>query len=111
MLCDSDARIRNEAAAAILEFNKFQVIHSSKATHKYSGNHLTIEFMAETLSTEVPFLSDNYYGTLTGYHPSTYNEEIDSREMKRMLGKHLFDLTNMLFDLKSNEQLVRNFFK
>lgn len=106
MLSDSDARIRNEAATAILQFNTFQITQGSK--HKYSDNHLQAEFVAETLSTEVPFLPDSSYGSSTGFQLSAF-EGCDIPRMKRVLGKHLFDLTNMLFDLKSNEQLVRTF--
>lgn len=106
MLKDSDARIRNEAAAAIIEFNTLQSNQKSNLTHKYSGNHLIVEFVADTLSNEIPFSLDNPSGILNGYQPGLCDEENANRHMKRVLGKHLFDVTNMLFDLKSSEQLV-----
>lgn len=106
MLRDSDARIRNEAAAAIIEFNTLQSTKKSNLTHKYSGNHLIVEFVADTLSNEIPFSLDNPSGILNGYQPGLCDEENANRHMKRVLGKHLFDVTNMLFDLKSSEQLV-----
>lgn len=110
MLKDSDARIRNEAAAAINQFNRSQSMRKSNISHKYSGNYLTLEFVADTLSNEVPLLFENPPGILNGFQPGLCDEEIHYRQVKKVLAKHLFDLTNILFDLKSNEQLVRIFF-
>lgn len=109
MLGDSDARIRNEAASAIFEFDTSQCMRKSNVTHKYFGNYLTIEFMADTLSNEVPFALDNPCGILTGFQLGLCGEKTNNRQVKRLMGKHLFDLTNILFDLKSNEQLVNKF--
>lgn len=109
MLGDGDARIRNEAAAALFEFHTFQVARYNKATNKYSGAHLKVEFMAETLSNEIPFSLDCPLGTLTGFHPALGSGGADNRQLKKMLGKHLFDVTNMLFGLKSSEQLVTKY--
>lgn len=111
MLADSDARIRNEAAAAILEFNTLQSVQRSNVIHQHSRNYLTIEFVADTLSNEIPISLDNQCGILAGFQAALCDERADSRRVKRVLGKHLFDLTNMLFDLKSTEQLVRTFSK
>lgn len=107
MLGDSDARIRNEAAIAILEFNTLQSLQRSNVRHKNSKNYLTIEFIADTLSDEVPISLDNQHGILAGFQDMMCDEHTDNRRMKKVLGKHLFDLTNMLFDFKSTEQLVR----
>lgn len=105
MLKDSDPRIRNEAATAIFEFNTSQSIRKSNATNKYSRDTLSVEFVMETLSSEVPFSTENLTGSLIGYQSGL--SEVEHRQLKRVLGKHLHDLTNKLFDLKSTEQLVR----
>lgn len=106
MLSDGDARIRNEAANAIFEFNKFQITRHCNATNKYAGVHLKVEFVNETLSNEIPYSLDCEFGTLTGVHPALCNDGDDGRHLKRLMGKHLFDIANMLFDLKSSEKLV-----
>lgn len=108
MLKDSDGRIRNEAAIAIFELNTLQLTRKYNAMNKYSGNHLAVEFLNETLSIEIPFSLENSAGALTGFQPALCRKDIDRRQLRRMMGKHLFDLTNMLFDLKTTEQLVWN---
>lgn len=102
MLRDGDARIRNEAATAMLEFN------SSQLKHTNHGINLMAEFTAEILSNEIPFSLDSPLELLHGCHQLMLNStQNDERPIKRMLGKYLFELTNMMFDLKSTEQLVR----
>lgn len=88
MLGDSDARIRNEAAIAIFEFNKFQVSRHSPATNKYSGVYLRVAFVAETLSNEIPYALESESGTLTGVHPDLCNDADAERHLKRLIGKH-----------------------
>lgn len=109
MLGDSDARIRNEAAAAILDFNTLESLQKSYVMHQHSRNYLTIEFVVDTLSDEIPISLDNQCNILAGFQAGLCDGHTDSRRVKRVLGKHLFDLTNMLFDLKSTERLVRTF--
>ncbi|XP_031632927.1 huntingtin [Contarinia nasturtii] len=104
MLKDTDARIRNEAATAIFEFNLSQAMRKTNVAHKHASDTLTIEFVTETLSNEVPFSMVNSTGTLTGYQSGL--GDVGHRQLKRVLGKHLHDLTNKLFDLKSTEQLL-----
>lgn len=104
MLKDSDARVRNEAANAINEFNVLQGTHKNKRPKLFSKNNLVTEFVAETLSNDVPFSIDNLSGH--GFQPTIHLNSCNELEMKKVLGKHLFDITNMLFDLKSSEQLV-----
>lgn len=98
MLKDGDARIRNEAANALLIFNLSQLKHPNK------GINFMAEFTAEILLNEVPFSIENSCEPLHGFQfaPNSY----DRRKVKRVLGKYLFDLSNMLFNLKSTEQLV-----
>lgn len=102
MLKDSDARIRNEAANAILEFNRLQLVGISNEI-----DSITV-FAAEILSNEVPFSLNHPLEPLHGCQFGFNCTETDGQLIKRVLGTHLFDVTNMLFDLKSNEQLVRN---
>lgn len=110
MLKDSDARVRNEAANSILEFNMLQAFHPNHRIELYSKSYMVTEFVAETLSNEVPFSMDNPSGCLNGFQPGFgFDDNQDNAQMKRVLGRHLFDITNMLFDLKSNEQLVCSF--
>lgn len=101
MLKDSDARIRNEAANALLILNCCQLKHPNK------GINLMAEFTAEILANEVPFSLNNPVEPLHGFHFAS--DSNDQRKVKRVLGKYLFDLSNMLFDLKSTEQLVNDF--
>lgn len=100
MLRDGDARIRNEAASAMLEFNISQL----KRTN--NGLNLIAEFTAEILSNEVPFSLECPLDPLHGCQSMVNATQNDGRPIKRVLGKYLFDLTNMMFDLKSSEQLV-----
>lgn len=100
MLRDSDARIRNEAASAMLEFNISQL----KRTN--NGLKLIAEFTAEILSNEVPFSLESPLDPLHGCQSMLNATQNDGRPINRVLGKYLFDLTNMMFDLKSSEQLV-----
>lgn len=109
MLSDSDGRIRNEAASALLEFNIAQITRINGGIRKCPKNHLMSEFIAEILSTEIPFSLDNPSEPLTGFQLELYDIEENNRQIKLVLGIYLFDLTNMLFDLKSSEHLVRNF--
>lgn len=106
MLKDFDPRVRNEAANAILEFNLLQTACSNNKSKLCSKSTMVTELVAETLSNEVPFAIDSPAGCLVGFQPSFYLDNDCNRQTMRILGKHLFDITNMLFDLKSNEQLV-----
>lgn len=100
MLRDSDARIRNEAANALFELNCSPFIDES------SKNSSIAEFAAEMLSNEVPFSLNSSMDPLSGFHLGM--DCTKHQQVKRVLGKYLFDLANMLFALKSSEQLVRN---
>lgn len=104
MLKDSDARIRNEAANAMLEFNISQLKRTNERVRPIS------EFTAEILSDEIPFSLDNSMETFIGSKIQCNSTQDSNRPIRRVLGKYLFDLTNMIFDLKSSEQLVRNAF-
>lgn len=106
MLKDFDPRVRNEAANAILEFNLLQTASSNNKSTLCTKSTIVTEFVAGILSNEVPFAIGNPVGCLAGFQPSFYLDNNCNRQTMRILGKHLFDITNMLFDLKSNEQLV-----
>lgn len=98
MLKDGDARVRTEAANALLEFNLAQLKNTNNEIN------LIIEFTAEILSNEVPYALNHPFDVLHGFQ-NISNGHYQTK-VKRVLGKHLFDLTNMLFELKSNEKLV-----
>lgn len=102
MLRDSDARIRNEAANALFDHYCTQFIDASCKKSSIS------EFAAEILSNEVPFSLNSPMEPLSGFHLGINSPTYDSQQIKRVLGKYLFDLANMLFALKSSEQLVSN---
>lgn len=103
MLRDSDARIRNEAANALFELNCSQFIDES-----YKNSSIA-EFAVEILSNEVPFsLNSSIEPKLDEFHLGINSTNYNYQQIKRVLGKYLFDLANMLFALKSSEQLVRN---
>lgn len=102
MLRDSDARIRNEAASALFELYCSQFIDESCKNSSIS------EFVAEILSNEVPFSLNSPMEPLNGFHLGINSTKCDYQQIKRVLGKYLFDLANMLFALKSSEQLVSN---
>lgn len=101
MLSDSDARVRNEAANALFE------LYCSPFIDKNHKNNSILEFVAEILSNEVPFSLNNPMEPLNGFHLGVNNNK---QQIKRVLGKYLFDLVNMLFALKSSEQMVRTIF-
>lgn len=103
MLSDSDARIRNEAANALFE------LHCSQFIDENCKNSSIAEFAAEILSNEVPFALNGSVEPLNGFHLGMTSAE--HQQVKRILGKYLFDLANMLFALKSSEQLVKTHFK
>lgn len=98
MLRDSDARIRNEAANALFNLYCSQFIDDS------CKNSSITQFSAEILSNEIPFSLNSSMDPLNGFHLDVNC----TKQIKRVLGKYLFDLANMLFALKSSEQLVRN---
>lgn len=100
MLRDSDARIRNEAANALFELHCLPFIDES------CKNSSIAEFAAEILSNEVPFSLNSFIDPLSGFHLGM--DGAKHQQVKRVLGKYLFDLANMLFALKSSEQLVSN---
>lgn len=102
MLKDSDARVRNEAANAMLEFAISQLKHTNDRMN------LIAEFTAEILSNEIPFSLDIPINSLHGSKFSLNSTQNVGRPIQKVLGKCLFDLTNMIFELKSSEQLVRN---
>lgn len=109
MLKDSDVRIRSEAANAILDFNTLQAQRLNKQTNMcVKSSTILAELVAETLLNEVPFSIDSSAGCSDGFHRAFDLSNSDSQQMGTILGKHLFDITNILFDLKSNEQLVWN---
>lgn len=110
MLSDSDARIRNEAASALLEFNISQLMRINGGIRICPKIHLMSEFIAEILSNEIPFSMDNPSEPLAGFQLDLYGIKENNRQIKQVLGIYLFDLTNMLFDLKSSENLVRHFY-
>lgn len=98
MLRDSDARIRNEAANALYE------LYCSQFVNERCKDSSITEFAVEILSNEVPFSLNSSMEPLSGFHLGMNC----TKQIKRVLGKYLFDLANMLFALKSSEQLVRN---
>lgn len=100
MLRDSDARIRNEATNALFELYCIQFID------KNCKNHSISEFAAEILSNEVPFSLNSPTVPLNGFHLELNATKTNYQHIKRVLGKYLFDLANMMFALKSGEQLV-----
>lgn len=100
MLKDGDARIRNEAANALFE------LFCSASVGERGETHSITEFAAEILSNEVPFHLDDPMEPLRGFHFQLNRDESNYQQIQRVLGKYLFDLANMLFSLKSSEQLV-----
>lgn len=98
MLKDEDPRIRNEAIKTICNLT---IKHFPKLRHyKYTmANHLTSEFMLSIVSGEIPYLLDN--------QRDWYINGIENNDQSRNnLGMCLFNLTNMLFEMQSKEQLV-----
>lgn len=94
MLGDVDARIRTEAIKAICDLN---VSHSLRNEHSSMDRSLVSEFLLENISIEIPYLLNH----------QTIKKRIENNgQMKRNLGKCLFDLTNMLLDMESKECLV-----
>lgn len=100
MLGDSDARIRNEAANALFELYCVPLID------KNCKNSSISEFAAEILANEVPFALDSASGPLNGFHLALHSTQNHHQQAQRVLGQYLFDLANMIFALKSSEQLV-----
>lgn len=99
MLNDADPRIRNEAINALCEFNFLKSLRCQK-NEKYSNKHVIIEFISDILSQEVPYSlkpSNEMFISL---------DSQNNQQIERYLGKCLFDLTNMLLELESKEQLV-----
>lgn len=101
MLSDSDARVRNEAANALFE------LYCLPFMGEHCKNHCIFEFAAEILSNEVPFYLNSPMEPLNGFHLDLNRTTYSGQQIKRVLGKFLFDIANMLFSLKSSEQLVR----
>lgn len=102
MLNDADPRIRNEAINALCEFNFLKSLRCQK-NEKYSNKHVIIEFISDILSQEVPYPLQPSNEMFISLDNSQNNQQIE-----RYLGKCLFDLTNMLLELESKEQLVNS---
>lgn len=98
MLKDEDPRIRNVAIKTICDL---AIRHFPKLSKKkYSmANHLASEFMLSIASAEIPYLLDN--------QRDWYINGIENNDQSRKnLGMCLFDVTNMLLEMQSKEQLA-----
>lgn len=98
MLSDADQRIRTEAINALCDFNLLQIQRIKYNSSPEICLELVTEFISKILSHELKC-------DLTKSSLSPITEQ--SVPAKRHFGHSLFNLTNMLLNLESNERQVR----
>lgn len=100
MLSEVDLRIRTEAINAMNEYIMCQSLRHVKQD-QIGDRDVIIEFIGAALIQDVP------YPLKTTNQSSRFLFEMDEKQaIEQALGKCLFDLTNLMFELGSREQLV-----
>lgn len=100
MLSEADLRIRTEALNAVSEYITLQA--SRCVTHtQIADTDLIMEFIGNALAQDVP------YQLQTASRPFRFAFDANEKQaIEQSLGKCLFDLTNLMLELESREQLV-----
>lgn len=100
MLSEVDLRIRTEAINALNEYILCQSIRYVKQD-RIADKDVIIEFIGGALVQDVPFLLK------TANQSARFILEMAEKQaIEQAMGKCLFDLTNLMFELGSREQLV-----